>query len=148
MDSKDNCIGDCLSKKGVGQGKKEGGLKDGFVFSCCLILLLFFGLPFSMQVNWFLPLSLRAAVTIVVKNRLVNCIFFLSSGCGQGGGGSMVAVASLVVKVVAWWKRNFVSGSSSAFGSVAACGGGGGDYWLFLCYGGGEPGRGGGEWGD
>jgi hypothetical protein len=39
---------------GLDKGKGEGELKDGFVFSCCHILLLFFGLPFSMQVNWFL----------------------------------------------------------------------------------------------
>ncbi len=32
MDGNDNRNGDCLSKKGVGQGKKEGELKDGFVF--------------------------------------------------------------------------------------------------------------------
>jgi hypothetical protein len=51
MDGNDDCNGDCLSKKGVGQGKRRGELKDGFVFSCCLILLLFFGLPFSMQAD-------------------------------------------------------------------------------------------------
>ncbi len=32
MDGNDNSNGDCLSKKGVGQGKKEGELKNGFVF--------------------------------------------------------------------------------------------------------------------
>jgi hypothetical protein len=51
MDSNDNFNGDCLRKKGVDKGKGEEELKDGFVFSCCLILLLFFGLPFSMQVD-------------------------------------------------------------------------------------------------
>jgi hypothetical protein len=50
--------------------------KKGLFFSCYLILLLFFGLHFSMQVNWFLPLLLRAAVTIMVKKRLVNSITF------------------------------------------------------------------------
>ncbi len=39
------------AKKGLDKGKGEGELKDGFVFSCCHILLLFFGLPFSMQVD-------------------------------------------------------------------------------------------------
>ncbi len=41
---------DGRAKKGLDKGKGEGELKDGFVLSCCLILLLFFGLPFSMQV--------------------------------------------------------------------------------------------------
>ncbi len=48
---KHNRNGNCLSKKGLDKGEGEGELKDGFVFSCCLILLLFFGLPFSMQVD-------------------------------------------------------------------------------------------------
>jgi hypothetical protein len=50
MDGDDNCNGDCLSKKGVEQGKRREGI-ERWVFLCCLILLLFFGLPFSMQVN-------------------------------------------------------------------------------------------------
>ncbi len=41
---------DGQAKKGLDKGKGEGELKDGFVFSCFLILLLFFGLSFSMQV--------------------------------------------------------------------------------------------------
>ncbi len=50
LDSNDNCNGACLSKKkrGLDKGKGEGEFKDGFVFSCCLILLLFFGFYFSM----------------------------------------------------------------------------------------------------
>ena len=49
LDGNDNCNGDCLSnKKGLDKGKGEGEFKDGFVFSCCLILLLFFGFSFSM----------------------------------------------------------------------------------------------------
>ncbi len=36
------------------KGKGEGEFKDGFVFSCRLILLLFFGFYFSKQVDWFL----------------------------------------------------------------------------------------------
>jgi hypothetical protein len=52
MDGDDNRNGNWLSKKkGLNKGKEEGKLKDGFVFSCCHILLLFFGLPFSMQVD-------------------------------------------------------------------------------------------------
>ncbi len=43
MDGNDNYNGNCLSKKkGLDKGKGEGEFKDGFVFSCCLILLLFF----------------------------------------------------------------------------------------------------------
>jgi hypothetical protein len=63
-------------KRGWTRKKKRGNWKMGLFFSCCLILKLFFGLPFSMQVNWFLPLLLRAAVTIVVKKKLVNRITF------------------------------------------------------------------------
>ncbi len=37
------------AKKGLDKGIGEGELKDGFVLSCCPILILFFGLPFSMQ---------------------------------------------------------------------------------------------------
>jgi hypothetical protein len=45
---------DGQAKKGLDKGKGEGELKDGFVFLCFLIFLLFFGLSFSMQVYWFL----------------------------------------------------------------------------------------------
>jgi hypothetical protein len=77
MNGDDNRNGDCLSKKGVEQGKRREGIERWVcLFSCCLILLLFFGLSFSMQVNWFLPLLLHAAVTIVVKKWLVNSISF------------------------------------------------------------------------
>ncbi len=49
LDGNDNCNGKCLSKKkGLNKGKGEGEFKDGFVFSCCLILLLFFCFSFSM----------------------------------------------------------------------------------------------------
>ncbi len=49
LDGNDNCNGNCLSKKrGLDKGKGEGGFKDGFVFLCCLILILVFGFPFSM----------------------------------------------------------------------------------------------------
>ncbi len=41
---------DGQAKKGLDKGKGEGELKDGFVFLCFLIFLLFFGLSFSMQV--------------------------------------------------------------------------------------------------
>ncbi len=49
LEGDDNCNGDCLSKKkGVGKGTREGEFKDEFVFSICLILLLFFGFSFSI----------------------------------------------------------------------------------------------------
>ncbi len=48
LDGDDNCNGNCLRKKGFDKGKGEGEFNDGFVFSCCLILLLFFGFSFSM----------------------------------------------------------------------------------------------------
>ncbi len=32
MDGDDNCNGDCLSKKGVGQGKRRGGIERWFFF--------------------------------------------------------------------------------------------------------------------
>ncbi len=49
LDGDDNCNGNCLSKKkGLDKGKGEGEFKDGFVFSCFLILLLFFGFYFSL----------------------------------------------------------------------------------------------------
>ncbi len=51
MDGDDNRNGDCLSRRGVGQEKRTGGIERWVCFSCCLISLLFFGLPFSMQVN-------------------------------------------------------------------------------------------------
>ncbi len=38
------------AKKGLDKGKGEGKLKDGFFSLCFHILLLFFGLSFSMQV--------------------------------------------------------------------------------------------------
>jgi hypothetical protein len=37
--------------KGLDKGKREGEFKHGFVFSCYLILLLFFGFYFLMQVD-------------------------------------------------------------------------------------------------
>jgi hypothetical protein len=64
------------AKKRLNKEKGEKELKDGLFFSCCLILLLLFCLSFSMQVNQFLPLSLRAADTITVKKRLFNSITF------------------------------------------------------------------------
>ena len=117
-------------KRGWTRNKERRNWKMGLFFSCCLILLLFFGLSFSMQVNWFLPLLLRAAVAIMVKKRLVNSITFFhilkavvvrrwQRGGRGGNGGSTAAATSFAAEGVAWWKRNF-SGSSSAFGSAAA----------------------------
>jgi hypothetical protein len=54
-------------KRGWTRKKEEGELKDGFVFFMMSYFVIVFGLTFSMQVNWFLPLLLRAAVTIVVQ---------------------------------------------------------------------------------
>ncbi len=84
MDSNDNCNGHCLSKKVLDKEKGQGELKDVFVFSCCLILLLFFGLPFSMQVDWFMLLLPRAAITIVLKKRLVNSLIYIFYFVGSG----------------------------------------------------------------
>jgi hypothetical protein len=75
-------------------------------------------------------LLLCAAVTIVVKKRLVNSITFLYilyavvawrwQHCGRGGSdGSTVAAASLAAEVATWWKRNF-SSSSIVFGNAVA----------------------------
>jgi hypothetical protein len=74
---------------------------------------------------------LLAAVTIMVKKRLVNSItyfsFILQTAVAQqwqhggrgGSGGSMAAAASLVAEAAAWWKRNF-GGSGSGLGSTMA----------------------------
>jgi hypothetical protein len=63
-------------KRGWTRKKERRNWKMGLFFSCCLFLLLFFGLSLSMQVSWFLPLLLHAAVTIMVKKRLVNSIIY------------------------------------------------------------------------
>ncbi len=57
MDGNDNCNGNCLSKKGVGQGKRRGGIERWVCFLMLSYLLLLFGLPFSMQVDCFLSRS-------------------------------------------------------------------------------------------
>ncbi len=62
------------AKKGLDKGEGEGESKDGFVFSCCHILLLFFGLPFSMQVDWFL-IKIKS---IVRWASLARFLFWLS----------------------------------------------------------------------
>ncbi len=46
MDGNENCNGDCLSKKGIGQGKREGELKDGFVFFMLSYFVIVFWLTF------------------------------------------------------------------------------------------------------
>jgi hypothetical protein len=53
MDGNGNGICNCLREKGVGKGEGEGELNDGFVFHAVLICYSIFGLPFSMQVDWF-----------------------------------------------------------------------------------------------
>jgi hypothetical protein len=83
----------------------------GLFFSYCLILLLFFGLTFSMQVNRFLPLLLCAAVTIMVKKRLVNSITFLYF-VGSGS----VALAAWRQR---WRQRQHGSGSQLGGGGVS-----------------------------
>ncbi len=57
MDGNDNLNGNCLSKKGLDKGKGKGELKDGFVFSCCLILLLFLAYLFECRLIDFLSRS-------------------------------------------------------------------------------------------
>ncbi len=46
MDGDENCNGECLSKKGVGQGKGEKELKDGFVFFMLSYFVIVFWLIF------------------------------------------------------------------------------------------------------
>ena len=46
IDGDDNRNGDCLSKKGVGQGKGEKELKDGFVFFMLSYFVIVFWLIF------------------------------------------------------------------------------------------------------
>ncbi len=58
LDSNDNFNGNCLSKiGGLDKGKGEGKFKDGFVFSCCLILLLFLAFIFQCRLIDFLSRS-------------------------------------------------------------------------------------------
>jgi hypothetical protein len=94
MDGDDNRNDDCLSKKGVGQGKRRGGIERLVCFFHAVLFCYFYGLPFSMQVNWFLSLSLRAAVTIMVKKRLVNSVTFFYYFVGSGS-----------AALAAWWQR-------------------------------------------
>ncbi len=70
----------------------------GFFFMVSYFVLVL-GLPFSMHFIWFLPLSLCAAVTIVVKKRLVNSITFFYYFKGSG----IVAVAA--------WRRGCINSS-------------------------------------
>jgi hypothetical protein len=51
MDGDDNCKGNCLSKKGVGQGKRREGIERWVVFFMLSYFVVVFGLSFSMQVN-------------------------------------------------------------------------------------------------
>ncbi len=61
-------------EKGLDKGKGEGEFKDGFVFSCCLILLLFFGFSFSIQVDWFL-IKIKSIVGWASLARLLVQLF-------------------------------------------------------------------------
>ncbi len=121
MNGNDNHNGDCLSKKGVGQGKRRGGIERLVCFfHAVLFCYCNFGLPFSLQVSWFLPLLLRASVTIVVKTRLVNSIkfFYLFLGSGSmalaawrlrwqqrqhGGGGQLSGGGGSLVEACFLW---------------------------------------------
>ncbi len=51
MDGNDNHNGDCLSKKGVGQGKRREGIERWVWFFHAVFFVIFFGLSFSLQVN-------------------------------------------------------------------------------------------------
>jgi hypothetical protein len=57
MDGDDNCNGDCLSIKGVGQGKRRGGIKKWVCFLMLSYLLLFFGYLFQCRLIDFLSRS-------------------------------------------------------------------------------------------
>jgi hypothetical protein len=70
----DNC--NCLRGKGVGQGGGEGELEDGFDFSCCLILLLFFWLTvfnagqlilYQVQVNCWTGFSCKISLPVILR---------------------------------------------------------------------------------
>jgi hypothetical protein len=90
------------AKYGLDKEKERRNWKMGLFFSCCLILLLFFGLSFSMQVNWILPLSLCAAVTIMVKKGysiVLLFLYFVDSGN-----------TALAVWQQRWWWRQHGSG--------------------------------------
>ena len=71
MDGDDNRNGDCLSKIGVGQGKKgEKELKDGFVCFMLSYFVIVFWLIFFNAGQLILPLLLCAAVIIMVKKKV------------------------------------------------------------------------------
>ncbi len=76
MDGDDNCNGDCLSNKGVEQGKRREELKDEFVF----IMLSYFVIVF-----WLIFFNAGQLISVVVavcccyhhgEKRLVNSITF------------------------------------------------------------------------
>ncbi len=76
MDGDDNCNGDCLSKKELDKEKGEKEFKDGFVFFMLSYFVIVFWLIFFNAGQLFLLLLLCAAVTIMVKKRLVNSVTF------------------------------------------------------------------------
>jgi hypothetical protein len=91
------------AKKGLNKEKGEKELKDGFVFFMLSDFVIVFWLIFFNQVNWFLPLLLCAAVTIMVKKRFVNSIpFFYFVGSGS---------TALAAWRQRWWWRQHSGGS-------------------------------------
>ena len=74
LDGNDNCNGDCLSKKGVGQGKRRGGIERWV----CFLMLSYFVIVFWLfffnvgclisyqdQVNCWMGFSCKISLSIV-----------------------------------------------------------------------------------
>ncbi len=77
------------AKKGLDKGKGEGEFKDGFVFSCCLILLFFW--LFFFNVGW-----------LISYQDQVNC--WTGFSC---------KISFLVIQI--WWLSYYSSSSSWLF---------------------------------
>ncbi len=73
MDGNDNCNGNCLKKKGLDKGKGEGEIKDRFVFSCCLILLLFLAILFQCRLIDFLSRSSQLLDGLLLQDFSFSC---------------------------------------------------------------------------
>jgi hypothetical protein len=78
MDSDDNCNGNCLRKKGVRQGRRRGGIERWVHFFMLSYFIIIFGLPFSMQVDWFL-----IKIKSIVGQASLARILFQSSKFGH-----------------------------------------------------------------